>query len=158
MPQVPDGLRARRLRLERAGETGFTLIELVLVLLIIGTLVAIVLPRFPSQTKSDAMTASKTASPANLLYPNGNQAPLGVCGRAGPTTIRPMAATSPLVKATNSTMAKTVATNPQSYRSRSKPETGNTVSRSPRTRAIAHRTIFRYIVKSALARWTSSSG
>jgi prepilin-type N-terminal cleavage/methylation domain-containing protein len=112
MPQVPDGLRARRLRLERAGETGFTLIELVLVLLIIGTLVAIVLPRFPSQTKSDAMTASKTASPANLLYPNGNQAPLGVCGRAGPTTIRPMAATSPLVKATNSTMAKTVATNP----------------------------------------------
>jgi len=111
MSQAPGGLRVRRLRLERAGETGFTLIELVLVLLIIGTLVAIVLPRFQSQTKSDATTAAKTASPANLLYPNDNRAPLGVCGRSGPTTIRPMDATSPLVKATNSTMANTVATN-----------------------------------------------
>ncbi len=57
-----ERLRARRLRLEEAGEEGFTLIEFLVVLLIIGILLAIAIPTFLSVTK----TANNTATQANL--------------------------------------------------------------------------------------------
>src|ERR1017187_6272645 len=69
MSQVPERLRFRRLRFGEAAEAVFTLIELLVVLLIIGTLLAIVIPTFLTTAK----TANNTAAPANLLYTSGNE-------------------------------------------------------------------------------------
>ncbi len=80
MPESSGRPRPRRLGSEEDAQAGLTLVELALVLLVVGVLLAIVLP----PRLSTAKTAHKPA-PANLLYTNGREARLGVCaGRTVP--------------------------------------------------------------------------
>src|ERR1019366_4199224 len=79
MSQVPERLRFRRLRFGEAAEAGFTLSELLVVLLITGTLLAIVIPTFLTTAK----TAKNSAAPKNLLYTSCLRSVFGVCGATG---------------------------------------------------------------------------
>lgn len=51
---------ATRLRRWRAGAAGFTLVELLLVLVILGTLAAIVVPKFAGRTQQAKVTAARS--------------------------------------------------------------------------------------------------
>ncbi len=52
--------RARGFALRRSGERAFTLVELLLVLVILGILAALVLPKFTGRTEQARMTAALT--------------------------------------------------------------------------------------------------
>jgi general secretion pathway protein G len=69
--------------LARGGQKGFTLVELLLVLVILGTLAAIVIPKFAGRTEQAKITAAKTQISTfstaldafevdNGYYPKGN--------------------------------------------------------------------------------------
>jgi general secretion pathway protein G len=51
---------SRRLHRRRSGQSGFTLVELLLVLVILGILAAIVVPKFSGKTESAQITAAIT--------------------------------------------------------------------------------------------------
>lgn len=53
-------LKRRSLHTLRSGRRGFTLVELLLVLMILATLAAIVIPKFANRTKQAQITAAKT--------------------------------------------------------------------------------------------------
>jgi prepilin-type N-terminal cleavage/methylation domain-containing protein len=108
MSDVLERLRFRGLRFEEAAEAGFTLVELIVVVLVIGVLLAIVVPSFLSPPK----TAISTAAPANLLYTNDNQSQFGVCGSTAVSTTTSTDKGLTLVSGRRSTKASTVSINP----------------------------------------------
>ena len=83
MSEVPEIPSLRRLSLEDATEAGLTLVELLVVLLIIGILLAIVIPTCTKTTE----TAQSTLAPANLLYTTNNQSRFATCGETALSTI-----------------------------------------------------------------------
>ena len=81
MSESSEGPRLGRLGLGQDAQAGLTLVELLVVLLVVGILLAIAIP----PRLSPAKTAHKAAQ-ANLLYTNGPQSRLGACsGRTVPT-------------------------------------------------------------------------
>jgi prepilin-type N-terminal cleavage/methylation domain-containing protein len=133
MSEAPERLRFRRLRFGEAAEAGFTLIELLVVLLIIGTLLAIVIPTFLTTAK----TANNTAAPANLLYTSGNQSHFGVCGATGVSTITAIDTGLTFVTGKGSTKENTVSINSSGAAGRHSPGTTDcwiTVYRMQRSR------------------------
>jgi general secretion pathway protein G len=60
IPQIHDGPRAGRRRPHAVHQSAFTLIELLLVLMILGILAAIVVPKFSGRTEQARETAARS--------------------------------------------------------------------------------------------------
>ena len=82
MSESSEGPRLGRVRFEEDAQAGLTLVELLIVLLVVGVLLAIVLP----PRLSTARPVHKAAY-ANLLYTNGRESHTGVCGGTAVPTV-----------------------------------------------------------------------